>query len=209
MGKTAYGEFKFSKPTDRASIPGYAHGGKITKGEAKMGKVMSEFKSGDLHSGSKSGPVVKNPKQAIAIAMSEKKAAGYAKGGKAKSEPKAMVKKEVALLRKAGAPTKMIRHEEAEMPEGMPAAPMSPLAAVARPPMAAPGMMKKGGEVEGGKADMAQDKAMIKKAFKQHDAQEHKGGKGTSLKLKKGGPTSEDRMRVGRNLSRAANQKTG
>jgi len=35
--------------------------------------------------------------------------------------------------------------------------------------------------------DMAQDKAMIKKAFKQHDMQEHKGGKGTSLKLKKGG----------------------
>ena len=29
------------------------------------------------------------------------------------------------------------------------------------------------------------------------------------LKLKKGGPTSEDRMRLGKNLSRAANQKTG
>lgn len=40
---------------------------------------------------------------------------------------------------------------------------------------------------EGGKADMAQDKAMVKKAFKQHDAQEHKGGKGTDLKLKTGG----------------------
>ena len=59
------------------------------------------------------------------------------------------------------------------------------------------------------KSDVAQDKAMIKKAFKQHDAQEHKGGKGTMLKLKKGGPTSEDRMRLGRGLSRAANQKTG
>ena len=35
--------------------------------------------------------------------------------------------------------------------------------------------------------DKAQDKAMIQKAFKQHDAQEHKGGKGTSLKLAKGG----------------------
>lgn len=40
---------------------------------------------------------------------------------------------------------------------------------------------------EGGKADMSQDKAMITKAMKQHDAQEHKGGKGTQLKLKKGG----------------------
>ena len=27
--------------------------------------------------------------------------------------------------------------------------------------------------------------------------------------MKKGGPTTEDRMRLGRNLSRAANQKTG
>jgi len=62
---------------------------------------------------------------------------------------------------------------------------------------------------ENGKSDMAQDKAMIKKAFKQHDAQEHKGGKGTSLKLKKGGPTSEDRMRLGRGMSRVASQKTG
>jgi hypothetical protein len=57
-----------------------------------------------------------------------------------------------------------------------------------------PGMpMKKGGRIKkmaaGGmtKDDRAQDKKMIKKAFKQHDAQEHKGGKGTKLALKKGG----------------------
>jgi len=47
-------------------------------------------------------------------------------------------------------------------------------------------LFKKGGETMD-KMDKAQDKAMIKKAFKQHDAQEHKGGKGTSLKLAKGG----------------------
>jgi hypothetical protein len=35
--------------------------------------------------------------------------------------------------------------------------------------------------------DKAQDKAMVKKAFKQHDTQEHKGGKGTKLKLATGG----------------------
>ena len=49
----------------------------------KVRKVMHEYKTGKLHSGSKKGPVVKNPKQAIAIAMSE---AGmkkkYASGGK-------------------------------------------------------------------------------------------------------------------------------
>ena len=69
--------------------------------------------------------------------------------------------------------------------------------------------MAKSDSKEDMKMDKKQDKAMIKKAFKQHDAQEHKGGKGTSLKLKKGGPTSEDRMRMGRGMSRAANQKTG
>jgi hypothetical protein len=38
------------------------------------------------------------------------------------------------------------------------------------------------------KADVKQDKAIVKKAFRMHDAQEHKGGKGTNLtKLKKGG----------------------
>lgn len=50
--------------------------------------------------------------------------------------------------------------------------------------------MKEGGEAETAKEmkmDKAQDKAMIQKAFKQHDAQEHKGGKGTKLALKKGG----------------------
>lgn len=40
------------------------------------------------------------------------------------------------------------------------------------------------------KADKAQDVALIKKAFKQHDAQEHKGSKGTTIKLAKGGSAS-------------------
>ena len=64
-------------------------------------------------------------------------------------------------------------------------------------------------KMESGKADMAQDKAMIKKAFKQHDAQEHKGGKGTKLALKKGGPTGKAMRAVGRNMARANNQRGG
>jgi len=56
------------------------------------------------------------------------------------------------------------------------------------------GYMKKGGMAsdakEDTKMDKAQDTAMIKKAFKQHDMQEHKGGKGTTLKLAKGGSAS-------------------
>lgn len=41
------------------------------KEKSKMKKVMHEYKEGKLHSGSKKGPMVKNPKQAIAIGMSE------------------------------------------------------------------------------------------------------------------------------------------
>ena len=41
------------------------------KAKAKVKKVMHEYKEGELHSGSKKGPIVSNPKQAIAIALSE------------------------------------------------------------------------------------------------------------------------------------------
>ena len=57
-------------------------------------------------------------------------------------------------------------------------------------------VMKGGGMAKSDmKEDMAMDKkqdvAMIKKAFKQHDMQEHKGGKGTTLKLAGGGSASK------------------
>jgi hypothetical protein len=86
------------------------------------------------------------------------------------------------------------------MPAGLPArggtmpstSPMKPPMAARRRAMAAkkpsmmasmnPTMMKKGGKAD----DMGQDKAMIKKAFKQHDMQEHEKGS-TKLKLKNGG----------------------
>lgn len=38
----------------------------------KVRKVMREYKQGTLHSG-KGGPVVTNPKQALAIALSEQR----------------------------------------------------------------------------------------------------------------------------------------
>ena len=57
----------------------------MEKKPGKVKKVMHEFKAGKLHSG-KSDKIVKNPKQAIAIALSEagmsKK--GYAQGGAVK-----------------------------------------------------------------------------------------------------------------------------
>ena len=42
----------------------------------KVKKTMKEFSEGTLHSGSKSGPTVTNPKQAIAIGLSEARKAG-------------------------------------------------------------------------------------------------------------------------------------
>lgn len=53
--------------------------------KAKIKKVMGEFKRGKLHSGSKSGPLVRDRDQAIAIALSEARR-GYAEGGVARSE---------------------------------------------------------------------------------------------------------------------------
>ncbi len=47
-----------------------------SKGNKKVSKVMHEFKEGKLHSGSKKGPEVSNPKQAIAIALSEARKSG-------------------------------------------------------------------------------------------------------------------------------------
>lgn len=42
-----------------------------SRGKGKVKKVMHEFGAGKLHSGSKKGPVVTDPKQATAIALSE------------------------------------------------------------------------------------------------------------------------------------------
>lgn len=61
-------------------IAPYKTGGAVPKaGAYKMPKVMGEFKAGELHSGSKSGPVVKSRKQAVAIAMSEARQAAKKK----------------------------------------------------------------------------------------------------------------------------------
>lgn len=103
-----------------------------------------------------------------------------AKGGKVaakpamrgmKREPDAVVRKEVALLKKAGAPAKMIKHEEAEMPMG------------ALGEMAG---LKKGGKVH---SDAKMDKEVIKKAVHKHEAAQHPGKPLTKLKRGGGVPT--------------------
>ena len=88
--------------------------------------------------------------------------------GRAKKRPALAFRPEAPVMPRSAAPA-------------MPA--VNPMAAMATAP--AMPTMKKGGETM--KSDKAQDKAMIKKAMKQHDMQEHKGGKGTKLSLKSGG----------------------
>lgn len=43
----------------------------VTPGKAGVKQEMDKWKSGTLHSGSPKGPIVRNRKQAIAIALSE------------------------------------------------------------------------------------------------------------------------------------------
>ena len=66
---------------------------KITKpaGKKKIGKVMKEFKKGELKSSS--GQKVTNPKQAIAIGLSEAEKEQNKKAWQAKSKPKTTPKK--------------------------------------------------------------------------------------------------------------------
>lgn len=49
---------------------------KKTKGKEKIKKVFHEYEAGELHSGSKKGPVVKSKAQATAIALSEARKEG-------------------------------------------------------------------------------------------------------------------------------------
>jgi hypothetical protein len=68
-----------ASPRLHARSCGYAKGGAAKAapvGAVKIGVVMKEFGKGKLHSGSDKGPLVKNPKQAIAIGISEARKAG-------------------------------------------------------------------------------------------------------------------------------------
>jgi hypothetical protein len=104
----------------------------------KVGTVMREFKEGKLKSSS--GQKVTNPKQAIAIGLSEQRAM---KGYKAGGEPKAMVKKELAFMKAKGAPKSMIKHEKAEA-KGMKAGGMTKMGAVKTAAPSRDGVASKG-----------------------------------------------------------------
>ena len=98
MEKEGYEETESGKMVKSAK-------GGLTKSQKKIGKVMREFKKGKLHSGKK-GPVVKNPKQAIAIALSEAGKSKMAMGGLSGNQSKLDANKDGQI---SGEDFKMLR----------------------------------------------------------------------------------------------------
>lgn len=52
-------------------MPKLTHSAPKKAKKARMKSEMHKFKEHELHSGSKKGPIVTNPKQALAISLSE------------------------------------------------------------------------------------------------------------------------------------------
>ena len=139
-----------SDQMDRAER-GYKKGGKVAK-------VMHEFGEGKLHSGSKKGPKVTNPKQAVAIALSEQREAKKAKGGDVKSVPVKDIK--------SGKIPQSTDEDYYGKAKDMPMPPRRP------------SMLKKGGKVH---EDAAQDKAMIKSMIKPTALKKAMGGQAVQM----------------------------
>jgi hypothetical protein len=181
----------FELPPEQRLVPVFKKGGAV-KGE-KIAKVMREYKAGKLHSGSKKGPVVKNPKQAMAIALSEARAAKKAAGGAVDSDYGDTMKKFVPYESKGPKTRYSAARSRREARER--AMERRALDKARHAEKYAPGMSldmseyKKGGKVK--HSDVKMDKAMVKKAVHKHERAMHPGKKMT--KLNKGGVPSYGR----------------
>jgi hypothetical protein len=109
------------------------------KGAAKVAKVMGEFKSGKLHSGSKNGPEVTSRKQATAIAMSEARKAGAkmpmkkAEGGSVEADDALMSRMTSRELAMGAAGIRAARARLAKEPASGPAKKLPPKAVPVAP----------------------------------------------------------------------------
>jgi hypothetical protein len=175
----------FELPPEQRLVPVFKKGGAV-KGE-KIAKVMREYKEGKLHSGSKKGPVVKNPKQAMAIALSEARAAKKAKGGEIFSDEYMAYESKGPKTRYSAAKGRRMSKERAMERRALDKA--------RHAEKYAPGLSldmseyKKGGKVK--HSDVKMDKAMVKKAVHKHERAMHPGKPMT--KLNKGGVPSYGR----------------
>jgi hypothetical protein len=177
-------------------VPAFKKGGAV-KGE-KIAKVMREYKEGKLHSGSKKGPVVKNPKQAMAIALSEARAAKKAKGGEIFSDEYMAYESKGPKTRYTAAKGRRMSKERAMERRALDKARHAEKYApglsldMEDESMVREGKMLK--YAKGGKAkhsDVKMDKAVVKKAVHKHEKAMHPGKPMT--KLNKGGVPSYGR----------------
>ena len=132
----------------------------------KVGKVMHEFGAGELHSGSKKGPKVTSPKQAVAIALSEAGKAKKSRGGIEYIDKGKDTSVPVSIKGTKNQSTDEDFYGKAKD------APMPPR----RP------TMKKGGKVHD---DAAQDKAMIKSMVKPGALKKAGGGMAQKVQMAK------------------------
>ena len=167
--------------------PMYAKGGNV-KGK-KIAKVMREYKEGKLHSGSKKGPVVKNPKQAMAIALSEAGASKKAKGGPIFSDEYMAYESKGPKTRYTAAKGRRMSKERAMERRALDKARHAEKYApglsldMEDESMVREGKMLK--YAKGGKAkhsDVKMDKAVVKKAVHKHEKAMHPGKPLTKLK---------------------------
>ena len=133
----------------------------------KVGKVMHEFGAGELHSGSKKGPKVTSPKQAVAIALSEAGKAKKSRGGIEYIDKGKDTSVPVSIKGTKGQSTDEDFYGKAkDMPM----------------PTRRPAGMKKGGKVHD---DAAQDKAMIKSMVKPGALKKAGGGMAQKVQMAK------------------------
>lgn len=189
------------KMVKKEALTGKKEGGKIEK-------VMHEFKEGELHSGSKKGPEVKNRKQAIAIALSEARKARQS-GGRAKG------KTNVNIIIAAGgrqapaegpmAPTMPPKPaaQPVPVPPPSPAAPAPAVMPVAMPPASAGGPppmgRKSGGRTFTSFKDMkagsgSAEGRLEKTEIAEHKRMQRKDGGHVYPKMKYGAGSGEGRM---------------
>jgi len=151
------------------------------KAEKKVAKVMREYKKGELHSG-KDGKKVTNPKQAIAIALSEARGMKKAKGGEVFSTEYLAYGDKKGPYRGSPKKAKMLGRQDRRAREAM-----------ERAEKYAPGksldMKAKGGMAK--HSDVQMDKAMMRKAVHKHEKAMHPGKSLT--KLRRGGVPSYGR----------------
>jgi hypothetical protein len=124
----------------------------------KVEKVMHEFGQGKLHSGSKKGPKVTNPKQAVAIALNQSRKAK--KGGMQYDDNGPDTSVSVKDIKRGKIP-QSTDEDFYGMSKGAPMPPRRP------------SMLKKGGMAHD---DAAQDKAMIKSMIKPSALKKADGG---------------------------------